>query len=269
MRVVLGLEYDGRNFCGWQSQPDGGGVQDAVERALSAFANQPLTVICAGRTDTGVHAWAQVVHLDTELERLEQAWIRGTNTHLPDSVRVVWSHLLSGELASAFHARFAARSRTYRYLLLNDAVAPGVMAGQMGWFHAALDVDAMRAAASMLIGEHDFSAFRSSACQAKSPVKTMHSLDIAKQGNMIAFTVRANAFLHHMVRNIVGALVYVGSGRLTLSEFQAVFASRQRTTAPPTFAAAGLYLSAIEYDETYGLPSFPARSPVSVIHSNV
>ena len=260
MRVVLGLEYNGRDFCGWQSQRDGCGIQDAVERALTIFADCALSVVCAGRTDTGVHAWAQVVHLDTELERSPQAWVRGTNTHLPSSVRVIWAHVLTGQLAELFHARFAARSRSYRYLLLNDPVAPAVAHGQMGWFHATLDVDAMREAAQLLVGEHDFSAFRSSACQAKTPVKFLDAIDLERTGNVIVFTVRANAFLHHMVRNIVGALVYVGCGRLTHGEFKAVLDGRQRTLAPATFSAAGLYLSAIEYDAAFGLPAFPTRT---------
>lgn len=259
MRIVLGLEYDGSATCGWQSQADGCGVQDVVERALSTFADQPQKVVCAGRTDSGVHAWAQVVHLDTDLERPEQAWIRGTNSHLPRTVRVLWARLLRDAFGEEFHARFSARSRRYRYLLLNDAVAPAVLAGRMGWFHAPLDLALMRDAAAALLGEHDFSAFRAAECQAKTPVRTVTALDIDRVGSVIAITIQANAFLHHMVRNIVGALVAVGAGRMSSAEFQRVFAARDRTLAPPTFSADGLYLIAIEYDAKFGLPEFRDR----------
>ena len=196
MRIALGLEYDGTAFCGWQSQPDGCGAQDHLERALSTFADRPVAVIAAGRTDTGVHATAQVVHFDTDAQRDDNAWVRGPNSHLDPRLRVLWARPVSDE----FHARFSARSRTYHYLLLDDPVAPAALNGRMGWFHKRLDVDAMAAAAAMFIGEHDFSAFRDAQCQAKTPVKVMHA-EVERRGNVIVFTFRASAFLHHMVRN--------------------------------------------------------------------
>jgi tRNA pseudouridine38-40 synthase len=262
MRVALGLEYDGAPFCGWQSQPSGCGVQDHVERAIGQFlaVNERMPVTCAGRTDTGVHASAQVVHLDTEIVRDETAWQRGVNRYLPDAVRVRWMR----EAPTEFHARFSAIARTYHYLLLIDRAEPALLRKKTGWFHLPLDVEAMRSAAAVLLGEHDFSAFRSAECQAKSPVKTLHSLDIEARGPFIVFRFRANAFLHHMVRNMVGALVYAGAGRLDTAGLRAVLESRARTGAPPTFSPDGLYLSAIEYDAAFGLPVLPARMPFSV-----
>ncbi len=257
MRIALGLEYDGSPYCGWQSQPSGCAVQDHVEAALQRFLEAPARVVCAGRTDTGVHALNQVIHLDTEIVREPQSWVRGGNSHLPADIRILWAHPVPDE----FHARFAARSRSYRYLLLNDAVAGAVAHGKMGWFHAPLDIALMRAATHTLIGEHDFSAFRAAECQAKTPVKTLYTADIADRGKLIEFRFRANAFLHHMIRNIVGELVYVGSGRRSLAEFAAIFAGRDRARAAPTFAPDGLYLSDIEYDASFGLPSVTGRSP--------
>ncbi len=258
MRVALGLEYDGSPYCGWQSQPSGCGVQDHLEAALARFLDQPsVPVVCAGRTDTGVHAQMQVVHLDTELSREPHSWVRGTNSQLPPSIRVLWA----AEVPEEFHARFAAKSRTYRYLLLNDAVASATGHSRIGWFHAPLDLEAMRKAAQNLLGEHDFSAFRAAECQAKTPVKTLYSAEIETRGRIVEFRFRANAFLHHMVRNLVGELVYVGSGRHSQAEFMAAFQSRDRKLAAPTFAPDGLYLAEIEYDASYALPSRAERSP--------
>jgi tRNA pseudouridine38-40 synthase len=250
---VLGLEYCGAGYCGWQSQPTGATVQDALERALSRFADAPVRVVCAGRTDTGVHASLQVVHLDTSLTRTAQSWVRGTNAHLPDDIRVCWAHALTGNLAQEFHSRFAARARTYRYLLLNDAVAPAIQHGRVGWFHAPLDAQTMHAAAQCLVGEHDFSAFRAAECQAKTPVKQLFSVEVTRRGKWVVFTITANAFLHHMVRNIVGSLVYVGAGRETGSWFADLLTQRNRRLAAPTFAPHGLYLSHIDYDPRFGL----------------
>jgi tRNA pseudouridine38-40 synthase len=251
MRIALGVEYDGSRFCGWQTQPEGCGVQDALERALSEIAGETITTVCAGRTDAGVHALGQVVHFDTGVQRPPTAWVRGTNALLPAALAVTWSHAASAE----FHARYAAVSRTYRYVLLNRPVRPAAENGRVGWFHTALDVERMRAAAALLLGEHDFSAFRAADCQARTPVRTLTRLDIARRGDLVTFEVRANAFLHHMVRNIIGCLVYVGKGKHPPEWVGTVLAGRDRARAAPTFEAAGLYLSEVEYDPRWGLPS--------------
>ena len=255
MRIALGVEYDGSPFCGWQSQADGRTVQDTLQYALSKIAgDQPaeekVSVIAAGRTDTGVHALEQVIHFDTQAERPLSAWVRGVNALLPDSIAVRWAHPVPDE----FHARFSAHGRSYRYLLLNRSVRPAIQAGKVGWFHAPLDVTAMQTAAQCLLGEHDFSAFRASQCQAKSPVKHLHQLDIRRQGEMLIFDVSANAFLHHMVRNMVGCLVYVGKGKYPPAWLAEVLAGRERSFAAPTFAPDGLYLRRIQYEAKWGLP---------------
>lgn len=256
MRIALGIEYDGSRFLGWQTQPGGGSVQDALEQALAGIAGSAVTSTCAGRTDRGVHARAQVVHFDTGAERPESAWIRGVNALLPDSVAVLWAKRVDAE----FHARYSAFARTYRYVLLNRPVRPALAARHVGWFHAPLDLERMRGAAACLVGEHDFSAFRSSECQAKSPVRTLHGLNIEKNGDRIDFVLRANAFLHHMVRNIVGTLVYVGKGKHPAGWARDVLESRNRALAAPTFASEGLYLETIEYDSRWELPSLENTS---------
>lgn len=260
MRIALGVEYDGSPFCGWQSQAEGQTVQDTLQRALSQIAGDQITseqtaaehisVIAAGRTDTGVHALEQVVHFDTQAERPLTAWVRGVNALLPDSIAVRWAHPVPDE----FHARFSAHGRSYRYLLINRAVRPAIHAGKVGWFHAPLDVTAMQIAAQCLLGEHDFSAFRAAQCQAKSPVKHLHQLDIRRQGEMLIFEVSADAFLHHMVRNMVGCLVYVGKGKYPPAWLAEVLAGRERSLAAPTFAPDGLYLRRIKYEAKWGLP---------------
>lgn len=250
VRIALGLEYDGSRFCGWQTQPAACAVQDALEAALAAIANVPVKVASAGRTDTGVHALAQVVHFDTEALRPESAWVRGVNALLPAAVSVRWAR----EVAPEFHARFSAQARRYRYVLLNRAVRPGLAAGRVGWFHAALDIDAMQQAARYLIGEHDFSAFRAAECQAKTPVRNLTELNIRRVNDYVVFDLRANAFLHHMVRNIVGGLVYVGKGKHTPEWVGELLRGRDRKLAAPTFAPDGLYLSAVEYEARWEIP---------------
>jgi tRNA pseudouridine38-40 synthase len=249
-RIALGLEYDGSRFLGWQTQPGGGAVQDALEPALGAIAGSPVSVTAAGRTDRGVHARSQVIHFDTEAMRPASAWVRGVNALLPDTVAVLWSHPVDAQ----FHARYSALSRTYRYELLNRAVRPALAASRVGWFHRRLDLEKMRAAAGYLLGEHDFSAFRSSACEAKTPVRTLHTLQIEAHGERVEFVLRANAFLHHMVRNIVGVLVYVGKGKHPPEWVAQVLHSRNRAMAAPTFGPEGLYLEKIQYDARWGLP---------------
>ena len=255
MRIVLGVEYDGRPYCGWQSQADGCTVQDTLQRALSRIASETISVVAAGRTDTGVHALEQVVHFDTRAERPLTAWVRGANALLPGSIAVCWAHPVPDE----FHARFSAHGRSYRYLLINRPVRSAIHAGKAGWFHAPLDVAAMQAAAQHLLGEHDFSAFRAAQCQAKSPVKHLHQLDIFRHGETLVFDLSADAFLHHMVRNIVGCLVYVGKGKYPPQWMKETLESRERRLAAPTFAPDGLYLRRIRYEAKWGLPQSEDR----------
>lgn len=250
MRIALGIEYEGSPFCGWQTQPEGCAVQDCLEKALAQIAGESVATICAGRTDAGVHALAQVVHFDCAVSRPESAWVRGVNALLPDAVAVLWAQPVSDD----FNARFAATARHYRYVLLNHPVRPAADHGRVGWFHAPLDVASMCAASTSLIGEHDFSAFRSAQCQARSPVRTLMRLDISQHGPYLAFDFSANGFLHHMVRNIVGCLVYIGKGRHGPEWLQEVLLTRDRRLAAPTFEAAGLYLSGVDYDERWRLP---------------
>jgi tRNA pseudouridine38-40 synthase len=226
-------------------------VQDALEAAVGSIAGAAVSITGAGRTDRGVHARMQVAHFDTDARRPESAWVRGVNALLPDAVAVLWSR----EVPDDFHARFSAMARTYRYELLNRPVRAALSAHYVGWFHLPLDVDKMRAAAALVVGEHDFSAFRSAECQAKTPVRKLHALDIERRGDTIHFLVRANAFLHHMVRNLVGTLVYVGKGKHPPQWVAELLLARQRALAAPTFGPEGLYLEKIEYETKWGLPA--------------
>ena len=226
-------------------------MQDVLEAALSGIADAQVGVTCAGRTDRGVHARMQVVHFDTEAQRPDSAWVRGVNALLPDSVAVLWAQRVERD----FHARYAARSRSYRYVLVNRPVRPALAARYAGWHHAPLEVAPMREAAALLLGEHDFTAFRSADCQAKSPVRTLHEIAIERQGESIEFRLRANAWLQHMVRNIVGTLVYVGKGKHPPHWAKQVLASRDRSLAAPTFGPEGLYLDAVEYESRWNLPA--------------
>jgi tRNA pseudouridine38-40 synthase len=250
MRIALGLEYDGSPFQGWQTQPAGNTVQDALQAALAQIAGEPVAVTCAGRTDRGVHASGQVVHFDSAAERPDSAWVRGVNGFLPESIAVLWARRVPED----FHARYAARSRTYRYVLVSRGVRPALAARYAGWTHAPLDVAAMGDAARHLLGEHDFSAFRSSECQAKTPVRTLHELRVESRGERIDVVLRANAFLHHMVRNIVGTLVHVGKGARAPDWALEVLRSRDRGAAAATFGPQGLYLEAVEYGASWELP---------------
>ncbi len=250
MRIALGIEYDGSPYCGWQSQAEGITVQDTLQKALSEIAGETIGVHAAGRTDTGVHGIEQVVHFDTNVERPLQAWVRGVNALLPNSISVLWAHFVPDE----FHARFSAQGRSYRYLLVNRSIRPAIQTGKVGWHHAPLDLELMKAAAQSLLGKHDFSAFRSAQCQAKSPVKHLRQLDIYREGDMLIFDVSADAFLHHQVRNIIGCLVYVGKGKYPVAWLAKVLASGDRKLAAPTFAPDGLYLRCITYEAKWGLP---------------
>jgi tRNA pseudouridine38-40 synthase len=254
MRIALGIEYDGNGHCGWQSQPSGCGVQDKLESAISNIAAEKISLICAGRTDTGVHALAQVAHFDTSVVRPDTAWVRGVNALLPSTIAVKWAQPVS----DAFHARFSAVSRTYRYVLINHPVRPALCSGRAGWYHAPLDIKAMQSAANLLLGEHDFEAFRAAECQAKTSIKTISYIDLQARGECMILTIRANGFLHHMIRNIIGSLVYVGNGKQSAQWIAQLLLSKNRSLAAPTFAPDGLYLAAIEYETRWGLPLFPA-----------
>jgi len=259
MRIAVGIAYDGAGFEGWQSQRSGNTVQDRLERALSGIADSTIRLTGAGRTDAGVHACAQVAHFDTLADRPESAWVRGANAALPREIAVQWATRVADE----FHARYSARARSYRYVLYNHPVRPALLAGKTGWFHRPLDVGAMKQAALALSGEHDFSAFRSSECQAKSPVRIVEYAAITERNPYILFDFTANAFLHHMVRNIVGCLVYVGKGSHTPEWVEELIARRDRRLAAPTVAAAGLYLTQVRYDAAWQLPAFARMMPFS------
>jgi tRNA pseudouridine38-40 synthase len=253
VRVALGIAYRGSAYSGWQSQPSGRTVQDRLEAALAAFADVPvsaMSTICAGRTDAGVHALNQVVHVDTEVVREPGAWIRGTNRFLPEDIAVQWCRFVS----DAFHARASARGRRYAYVLLESPVRPAIETGLAGWTYRALDGDAMARAAAALVGTHDFSAFRAAECQAISPVKTLRALSIERRGAYWRFDFDADAFLHHMIRNIVGSLVAVGSGAKRETWLADVLAARDRSLAAATFAGDGLYFVGPYYDAAHAIP---------------
>lgn len=253
-RIALGLSYDGHGLHGWQTQPSGLTLQDMLETALGRFLDAPrVSTICAGRTDAGVHALQQVVHLDPGVCRREQSWVRGLNALLPASISVQWACTT----APGFHARFDARSRTYLYILRSDPVRSPILHGRVGWVHDRLDLQAMRQAAGMLLGEHDFSAFRSAGCQAASSVRTLERLNITSMGSFFIFEFCANAFLHHMVRNIMGVLVSIGRGRQTPSWAARLLQGRDRTQSAPTFMPDGLYLAHVAYPDYPILPLLP------------
>jgi len=256
LRIALGLEFAGTTFTGWQSQPEGRSVQDALERALQAIAGEAIGTAAAGRTDAGVHATMQIVHFDTTASRPDSAWVRGVNAHLPSAIGVQWAT----PVADDFHARFSASARHYTYVLANRAVRPALLAGRVGWYHRRLDVAAMREAVAVLVGTHDYSAFRAAECQAKTPVKTMTHAAIDAVGDYVRFDFSANAFLHHMVRNIVGALIQVGAGTSPTDWIAQLLRGRDRTAAAPTFPADGLYLAGADYGSAWQLPV--TRRPV-------
>jgi tRNA pseudouridine38-40 synthase len=253
MRIALGLEYDGSGFCGWQTQPSRCAVQDALDAVLSQIAAHPVQSQCAGRTDAGVHALGQVVHFDTHARRPLTAWVRGANTLLPRTVAVTWAR----PVADDFHARYSARGRAYVYALLNRQERPAVRHQYVGWHHRPLEVSRMREGARFLLGTRDFSAFRAAECQARSPVKDLRRLRIERAGELILFDLAADAFLHHMVRNIVGCLVKVGNGSRPPAWIRDVLEGRDRERAAPTFPPSGLYLTAVEYDASLELPAQP------------
>ena len=282
-RIVLGVQYDGTPWLGYQTQPHGETVQDKLEAALLQFTRQEVHTICAGRTDAGVHALEQIVHFDIDLSRNAFSWVRGTNAYLPPSIAVRWATEVVPDLACAaydpagatsvtftpepglpdltqagmqheFHSRFSATARTYHYVLNNSPIHSPLLRNRVGWVFRPLDAVRMQEGANFLLGVHDFSAFRAAHCQAKTPVKRMHAIRIERRGDMIIFTLRASAFLHHMVRNIVGALIVVGTGNQPPEWMAQILAARDRSKAAPTFMPDGLYLARIDYDPKWGLP---------------
>jgi tRNA pseudouridine38-40 synthase len=250
MRLALGVGYRGQAYQGWQSQPGGNTVQDRLELALASFADRPVRTQCAGRTDAGVHALNQVVHIDVDVEREPFSWVRGTNRYLPADIAVQWCQPVPDD----FHARYSAEGRRYAYLLLESPVRPAIETGAVGWTFRPLAAAAMETAAQTLIGEHDFSAFRSAECQAASPVKLMRSIAIRRRGAYWRIEFDASAFLHHMVRNIMGSLVAVGAGKREPAWLADVLASRDRGQAAPTFAPDGLYFAGPYYDPRHAIP---------------
>mgnify|MGYP001810864408 CR=1 FL=1 len=250
-RIALGVSFNGRRYAGWQSQPGGNTVQDVLESSLASFSALPAVgTLCAGRTDAGVHGLMQVVHFDTPLDRPEHAWVRGTNRFLPPDVAVQWAR----SVPATFHARASALARRYAYVLLESPVRPSVDDGQVGWVFRPLAMDALQSAAGLLIGEHDFTSFRASQCQAHTPVKTLRRIDITRRGAYWRFEFEANAFLHHMIRNIMGCLIAIGSGNRPPGWMGEVLAARSRDAAAPTFAPDGLYFLGPVYDPVWNLP---------------
>lgn len=253
MKVAFGVEYDGSRFSGWQRQPHARSVQACVEQALSRVADSPLKVYCAGRTDAGVHASGQVIHVETSAQRSARSWTLGANANLPSDVSVVWSR----DVDDDFHARFSATARTYRYIICNRAARPGLWSKNVSFIYRPLDVDLMTRAARCLVGEHDFSSFRAAGCQARHAVRVVRWIDIRRSGDFIVLTIEANAFLQHMVRNIVGTLLPVGEGRSAPAWVAQVLAARDRDAAGVTATPHGLYLTAVEYPGRFGVPPLP------------
>jgi len=251
-RYALTLAYDGSRFNGWQTQPGGEAAQDVLERALAAIAGRPVATVCAGRTDAGVHALRQVVHFDCAADRPLSAWVRGANAHLPEGIAV----RSATPVGDQFHARYGAARRRYRYLLYRSAVRHPLLSRRAGWTFRDPDVGRMREAAALVIGEHDFSAFRSSECQAATPVRTLEELSLDERGAFVLFTFTGNAFLHHMIRNLMGALVAVGEGRRPPAWIAELLAGRDRRAAPATFAPDGLYFDGAQYESGFGVPSW-------------
>jgi tRNA pseudouridine38-40 synthase len=251
MRHALGIEYDGSGFLGWQRHHGGPTVQAAVEAALGFVADAPLEVTCAGRTDTGVHAACQVVHFDTDIGRPARAWVMGGNTRLPRSVRLLWCQVVD----DGFHARYAARARSYRYTLLNRPIPPAMQHHFLSWERQPLDADAMHRAAQALLGEHDFSAFRTAQCQARHPRREVQAISVRREADRVLVEITANAFLHHMVRNIVGSLLPVGRGERDTGWVRELLEGRDRAVAGPTAPAEGLVFLGPRYPAEWKLPA--------------
>lgn len=261
MRIALGVEYDGSRYHGWQRQPDLHTVQGAVETALAKIVGKEIKVQCSGRTDTGVHAAAQVVHFDCDVERSLRAFVYGVNSQLPKDISVKWSH----EVPDTFQARFSAMARHYRYVILNDAIRPGLLRSQLTWYYRPLNHKLMHEASSELIGEHDFTSFRSTECQSKSPVRNIHSISVIRHHDFVIIDIAANAFLHHMVRNIAGVLMAIGSERKPVQWIKDVLRMKDRSFAAETAPAYGLYLCKVVYPEEFELPETNLVNPLLLI----
>ena len=256
-KLALGVEYDGAAYCGWQRQHHSPSVQQHLEQALSFVADQPVSLVCAGRTDTGVHACEQVVHFETSAERNDRSWLLGTNCRLPHDIRVLWVQAVD----SAFHARFSAIARSYRYIIHNAQVPSAIFHNKVCWEHRQLDHVKMQQAAQHLVGRHDFSSFRAAGCQAKSPIREIEYLDVTRNGNMIYLDIKANAFLHHMVRNIAGSLMRIGQGEQTVEWLADVLQHKDRRLAAMTASAGGLYFMRAFYPSQFTLPQ-RAQPPI-------
>ena len=253
-RIALGIAYNGRYYHGWQRQPSGHiSIQEKLEDALSIVANEPIKVMCAGRTDAGVHASAQVVHFDTVAQRPLRAWTHGGNMNLPDDVAIQWAQPVDEK----FHARFSATARRYRYVIYNHALRPALMDKEVTWNYRPLDIVSMQKAAAHLVGTHDFSSFRAAACQANSPIRTMHHLNVIAAGDYIVLDVRANAFLHHMIRNLAGLLMKIGAGEAPPEWAMEVLIAKDRRVSAATAKPYGLYFVDAEYDDAFNLPQTP------------
>ncbi|MBD1574940.1 MULTISPECIES: tRNA pseudouridine(38-40) synthase TruA [Vibrio] len=253
MRIALGIEYDGSQVCGWQRQNDVPSVQEYLEKALTVIANHPVAVQCAGRTDTGVHGTGQVVHFDTTSVRKLVAWTMGGNTHLPSFVTIRWAK----EVPEEFHARFSATARRYRYIICNSQFRPAIMASGVSHYHQTIDVEKMQQAANYLLGEHDFTSFRASHCQAATPCREIKHLDITRIGDFIVVDIKANAFLHHMVRNIVGSLLKVACDEKEPQWIEWLLVQKDRALAGVTAKPGGLYLVDVDYPAQFELPVMP------------
>lgn len=254
MRIAMGIEYDGSHFCGWQRQKeDLPTVQESLEIGISKVADAEVKIVCAGRTDTGVHGYGQVIHFDTDTERSERSWVLGTNANINKAISVMWAQPVSED----FHARFSALRRQYRYVIANRFVRPSFAAGRVSWDHRPLDERRMQQAAQHLLGEHDFNSYRAAACQAHSPVRTLHRLDVQRREDLIIIDLEANAFLHHMVRNITGVLMTIGAGEQDVDWSREVLEARDRTQGGVTAPPHGLYFMGVEYPPEFGIPQVP------------
>lgn len=263
-RWALGVEYDGRAFVGWQRQKDGPSVQEVLEEALGFVAGHEVGLYCAGRTDAGVHATGQVTHFDTSASRDERSWLLGANSRLPESVSLLWAQ----QVTKDFHARYSARARRYRYVIANQPLRPAIQAGGLAWWRYPLNASRMHEAAQVFIGTHDFSSLRAAACQARSAVKTVHAISVRREGHYVMVDVHANAFLHHMVRNIAGVLIAIGQGKHEVGWAGEVLEARDRRASGITAPAGGLYLVGVDYAPEFRIP-MPCRRPVPLVLAGV